>query len=205
VTGTTGTGTGGGDLAAPRPRLTVLAGPSGVGKSSVLAELRRLGADFYYSVSVTTRVPRPGEVDGEDYHFVDDTTFDHMIADGELLEHAEYAGNRYGTPRGPVTAALAAGRPAVLEIEVQGARQVRTAMPEALLVLLKPPTWEVLVDRLTGRGTEDPVVVERRLAAAREELAAADEFDEVLVNADVRATARDLLTLVVESRLPHRA
>jgi guanylate kinase len=182
-----------------RPRLTVLAGPSGVGKSSVLEELRTLGTEVYYSVSVTTRKPRPGEVDGEHYHFVDQVEYDRMVADGELLEHAEYAGNCYGTPRRPVEAALERGTPAILEIEVQGARQVRRAMPEALLVLLKPPTWEVLVARLTGRGTEDPAVVAHRLKVAQEELAAEAEFDVVLVNSDVRTVARDLLTLVVGS------
>jgi guanylate kinase len=179
------------------PRLTVVSGPSGVGKSSVVAELRRLHPDLYFSVSVTTRSPRPGEVDGAHYHFVERAAFDRMVEAGELLEHAEYAGNCYGTPRGPVLDALAAGRPAVLEIELQGARQVRAAMPEAQLVMLMPPSWETLVARLTGRGTEPETVVARRLDVAKRELAAAEEFDEVVVNADVKTAAAELLTLVL--------
>ncbi|WP_199444208.1 guanylate kinase [Umezawaea beigongshangensis] len=190
-------GTTAGSGVRARPRLTVLSGPSGVGKSSVLAELRAQQPDVYFSVSVTTREPRPGEVDGVHYHFVDRRTFQRMVEDGALLEHAEFAGNRYGTPAAPVEAALAAGRPALLEIELQGARQVRLAMPEAQLVMLAPPSWEDLVGRLTGRGTEDPAVVAARLEIAREELAAEEEFDEVVVNADVRSAAADLLTLVV--------
>jgi guanylate kinase len=186
-----------------RPRLNVVSGPSGVGKSSVLAELAKLQPDLYFSVSVTTRSPRPGEVDGAHYHFVDRETFDKMARTGELLEYAEYAGNFYGTPREPVERALAQGRSAILEIELQGARQVKSTMPECRLIMLVPPSWDVLVDRLTGRGTEHPDVVDRRLAAARRELDAAGEFDAIVVNADVRAAARELLTLVAESPLYH--
>jgi guanylate kinase len=198
VTGT-GLGVGGGEIVV-RPRLIVVAGPSGVGKTSVLTELRRRYPDFYFSVSVTTRPPRPGEIDGSHYHFVDNATFDRMIADNELLEHAEYAGNRYGTPRRPVEQAVDQGKPALLEIEVQGARQVRAAWPSAFMVMIQPPSWEVLVERLTGRGTENPEVVERRLAAAKDELSASDEFDAVIVNADVNAAAGQLLTLIAETR-----
>nr|WP_020672680.1 guanylate kinase [Amycolatopsis nigrescens] len=177
-------------------RLTVVSGPSGVGKSSVVGELRRLEPDIYFSVSVTTRAPRPGEIDGVHYHFVDRPAFDKLVADGELLEYAEFAGNCYGTPRGPVEAAIAAGRPAVLEIELQGARQVRAAMPEARLVMLMPPSWDELVGRLTGRGTEHEGAVRARLAEAERELAAAGEFDARVVNADLRTAAEQLLNLI---------
>ncbi|MEU6642965.1 guanylate kinase [Saccharomonospora sp. NPDC046836] len=179
-----------------RHRLTVVSGPSGVGKSSVVAELRRLCPDIYFSVSVTTRTPRPGEVDGEHYHFIERDTFEAMVTKGELLEHAEFAGNSYGTPRAPVEAALRSGRPAVLEIELQGARQVRAAMPDAQLVMLLPPSWGELVGRLTGRGTEADDAVQARLTEAQRELAAAAEFDAQVVNADVQTAARELLSLV---------
>ncbi|GAA4848413.1 guanylate kinase [Saccharopolyspora rosea] len=181
------------------PRLTVVSGPSGVGKSSVLGEVRRQAPEVYFSVSATTRPPRPGEVDGVHYRFVTTAEFERMIAAGEMLEHARYAGNYYGTPRRPVEEALAAGRPALLEIELQGARQVRRAMPEAQLVILLPPSWEVLVERLTGRGTEDPEVVRRRLETAREELAAREEFDAAVVNDDVQVATRELLGLILGS------
>ncbi|MCI2423930.1 guanylate kinase [Saccharopolyspora sp. K220] len=179
------------------PRLTVVSGPSGVGKSSVLNEVGRRAPEIYFSVSVTTRAPRAGEINGVHYHFIDTAEFERMIAAGEMLEYAHYAGNLYGTPRKPVEDALAAGRPAVLEIELQGARQVRRAMPEAQLVMLLPPSWEVLVDRLTGRGTEDPEIVQARLATAREELAAEAEFDATVINADVQAATSELLRLII--------
>ena len=152
--------------------------------------------DIFFSVSVTTRAPRPGEVDGAHYHFIDRAMFDKMAAAGELLEHAEFAGNCYGTPREPVERALAEGRFAVLEIELQGARQVRAAMPEARLVMLMPPSWDELVGRLTGRGTEEEAAVKARLAEAERELAAAGEFDVRVVNADVRGAAEQLLDLI---------
>lgn len=179
-----------------RRRLTVVSGPSGVGKSSVVTQVRLLRPEIYFSVSVTTRPPRPGEVEGEHYHFVDRATFAKLAEAGELLEHAEFAGNCYGTPRAPVERALEQGRPAVLEIELQGARQVRAAMPDARLVMLVPPSWEELVGRLTGRGTEQRSAVEARLAEAERELAAAGEFDARVVNADVRVAAQRLLELM---------
>jgi guanylate kinase len=155
-----------------------------------------LRPEIFFSVSVTTRPSRPGEVDGVHYHFIDLDTFDKMVEAGELLEHARFAGNCYGTPREPVERALAEGRHAVLEIELQGARQVRAAMPAARLVMLMPPSWEELVGRLTGRGTEHDAAVEARLAEAERELAAAGEFDARVVNADVRDAAERLLDLM---------
>jgi guanylate kinase len=178
-------------------RLTVLAGPTAVGKGSVAAYVRQHHPDVWISVSATTRRPRPGEVDGVHYHFVDDARFDAMIDQQQLLEWAVVHGAaRYGTPRGPVTEILEAGRPALLEIDLQGARQVRAAMPEAFFVFLAPPTWDELVRRLVGRGTEDEAERERRLGTAREELAAEPEFDVTIVNTEIPAAAEELVALM---------
>jgi guanylate kinase len=179
-----------------------LAGPSGVGKSSLVHRLRDLYPDLWFSVSATTRARRPGEVDGVDYHFVSDAEFDRMIANGELLEWAEIHGgtHRSGTPRAPIERRLADGLPALLELDLQGARAVKAAVPDALLVFITPPSWDMLVDRLVGRGTEPPEVVARRLETAKQELAARDEFDVEILNDDVQRAAEDLLTLIVGSR-----
>lgn len=185
-----------------RARLTVLSGPSGVGKGTVVAEVRRLFPHVWVSVSCTTRKPRPGESDGVQYHFVTDAQFDELIASGELLEYATFAGNRYGTPRKPVDQHLAAGRPTVLEIELQGARQIRESMPEAQFVLLAPPSMTELRDRLVGRRTEGLPDLEARLARAEIELAAADEFDSVIINDDVARAAGELVRLIESASTP---
>ncbi|MFI9362099.1 guanylate kinase [Kitasatospora sp. NPDC053057] len=179
-----------------RPRLTVLSGPSGVGKSTVVAHMRKMHPEVWLSVSATTRHPRPGEKNGVQYHFVDSDEFDKLVANGELLEWAEFAGNRYGTPRAAVLEKLERGEPVLLEIDLQGARQVRESMPEAQLVFLAPPSWDELVRRLTGRGTESQDVIERRLEAAKVELAAEPEFDTTLVNTSVEQVAAELLALL---------
>lgn len=180
-----------------RGRLTVLAGPTAVGKGTVAAYVRAHHPEVWISVSATTRRPRPGEVHGRHYWFVSDEEFDRLVADGELLEWAVvHQRARYGTPRRPVEEALAAGRPALLEIDLQGARQVRRSMPEALFVFLKPPSWEELVRRLVGRGTETEEERTRRLETAREELAAEKEFDVTVVNTDVHQAAEELVALM---------
>lgn len=183
------------DVIAP---LVVVSGPSGVGKSTVVRAALAAEPRIWLSVSATTRAARPGEVDGREYFFVSDEQFDGLIATGGLLEWAQFAGNRYGTPAAAVDEHRRAGQPVLLEIEVQGARQVRRAVPGALLVFLTPPSWEVLTARLVGRGTESDDAVARRLQAARDELAAADEFDAVLVNADVGECARELVALAAD-------
>jgi guanylate kinase len=180
-----------------RSRLVVLAGRTAVGKGPVAAEVRRNHPDVWISVSATTRAPRPGEENGVHYWFVSDEEFDRMIDEDDLLEWAVvHQAARYGTPRQPVNLALASGRPAMLEIDLQGARQVRETMPDALFVFLEPPSWEELVRRLVGRGTEGEAERERRLATARDELAAQPEFDASIVNREVHAAAEELVALM---------
>ena len=184
-------------------RLVVLAGPTAVGKGTVSTFIRDNYPDVLLSISATTRAPRPGEVDGQHYYFVSDAEFDRMIEAGEFLEHAVvHNASRYGTPRPPIDAALAAGRSVLLEIDLQGARSVREAMPEALLVFLLPPSWEELVRRLTGRGTEDTAEQTRRLETARVELGAQDEFDVKVVNRDVGRAAQEVVELLAVPGAP---
>lgn len=181
----------------------MLSGPSGVGKSTVLGAVRSLHPGLWYSVSATTRAMRPGEADGVNYHFVSEERFRDLIRSGRLLEHARFAGHWYGTPRDPVEERLAAGEDVLLEIEVQGARQVRAAPglgAEAVLIFLAPPSVDELVKRLVGRGTEDRATIQARLAAARDELAAESEFDHTVVNTNVGAAAAGLVQLMTGSR-----
>lgn len=161
-----------------------------------MAGLRTKRPDIWLSVSVTTRSPRPGEVEGREYHFVSDDVFDQMVRRGELLEWATFAGKRYGTPKAPVAERIAAGVPSLLEIDIEGARQARRAVPAALLVFLAPPSWDELVRRLTGRGTESQEVIARRLAVARTEIEAGREFDITLVNTSVEDVCMQLVRLM---------
>ena len=181
-------------------RLVVITGPSGVGKGTLIRHLLARIPELELAVSATTRPPRPGEADGEHYWFLSDEEFDRRLAVGDFLEHAEYSGRRYGTLRSELEARLAAGRPVVLEIEVQGARQVREALPDALQVFIAPPSADALRARLVGRGTDAPEQVERRLAVAARELEAQREFGEVVVN-DRLEEAVDALEGVVRRAL----
>lgn len=179
-----------------RSRLLVLAGPTAVGKGTVAAHIRENHPEIHLSVSATTRAPRPGEVDGVHYYFVDDAEFDRLIAEGQLLEYAVvHNRSRYGTPRAPIDAALADGKTVLLEIDLQGARQVRAAEPSATLIFLLPPSWDELVQRLVGRGTEDAEERARRLRTAKVELAAQNEFDHLIVNETVAAAADEVVEL----------
>ena len=187
----------------PRSRLVVLAGPTAVGKGTVAACVRQNHPDIWISVSVTTRRPRPGEVDGLHYQFVDDAEFDRLVAEDGLLEWAVvHRSARYGTPRAPVEEHLASGQFALLEIDLQGARQVRERMPEALMVFLAPPSQSELERRLVGRGTEDAEERARRLETAREEMAAEAEFDVTIVNTDVETACKALVDLVRSGNQP---
>jgi guanylate kinase len=180
----------------PAGRLFVITGPSGVGKGTLIARLLERAPDLELSVSATTRPPRPGERDGVEYHFMSEEEFERLAREGQLLEHATYSGHRYGTPRSEVEPRLAAGTSVVLEIEVQGTRQVRDAMPEAVQVFIAPPSPDALRERLEGRATDRPEEIERRLEAAREELAARSEFGHVIVNDDLDRATDALVRLV---------
>jgi guanylate kinase len=175
-------------------KLIVLSGPGGVGKSTVAKKLREVD-DFWVSVSATTRKPRSNEIDGHDYFFVSDEEFSRMINEDEFLEWAEFAGNRYGTPREKVEQALLLGRNVLLEIEIAGAKQVKSHLPQSVLVFLEPPTWEELVARLVARGTDSPDRRAERLQLAQEELAAASFFDVVLINDQVDSVVGKLIEL----------
>lgn len=181
----------------PAGRLTILSGPTAVGKGTVMARLRVDHPDVWISVSATTRPPRPGEVDGVHYLFLSEAEFDELVATDALLEWAVVHGcHRYGTPRAPVDAALAIGRPALVEVDLQGARQIRRRCPDAKFVFLAPPDRDELVRRLVGRGTEDAAEQERRLQTAEGELAAVDEFDHVVVNGEIAQAVADLVGLL---------
>ncbi|ARU46226.1 guanylate kinase [Corynebacterium silvaticum] len=183
----------------PKGRLVVLAGPSAVGKSTVVHRLREEVPNLYFSVSMTTRAPRPGEVDGVDYFFVTPEEFQYRIDGGDMLEWAEIHGGlqRSGTPAGPVEDALSAGRPVLVEVDLVGARNVAALKPDAETVFLAPPSWEVLVDRLTGRGTEPEDVIKRRLETARQELASQDEFKHVVTNDKVNETVAEIRDILL--------
>ena len=190
---------GRGPDSASRATVLVLSGPSAVGKSTVVRCLRERVPALYFSVSVTPRAPRPGEIDGVDYTFVTAAQFQQLIDDGALLEWADIHGglHRSGTPAAPVRAATAAGRPVLIEVDLAGARAVKKALPEATSVFLAPPSWEVLESRLTGRGTETPEVIARRLETAKAELAAQGDFDRVVVNSQLESACAELVSLLV--------
>ena len=187
-----------------RGQLIAVAGPSGVGKSTVVRRVVELRPEVWLSVSATTRDPRPGEQNGIDYLFLKTEAFDQLQTSNGLLESAEYGGNRYGTPREPVEAHLVAGDDVLLEIDVQGVRQVQEALSGASAVFIAPPSWEALKNRLVARGTEDEDSLLRRLAVAEREMSAQPEFDSVLINADVDETATRLLRWIDQLHEIHR-
>ncbi|WP_142059293.1 MULTISPECIES: guanylate kinase [unclassified Pseudarthrobacter] len=189
-----------------KPGLTVLAGPTAVGKGTVSTFIRDNYPEVWLSVSATTRAPRPGEIDGVHYFFKSKEEFERLVADGELLEWAVVHGqNTYGTLKSTVNQAIAEGRSVLLEIDLQGARQVKAAVPDAQFVFLAPPTWDEMVRRLVGRGTETPEEQQRRLETAKLELAAEPEFDHTVINDDVRRAADELVSLMGLTPHPHGA
>lgn len=187
-----------------RGALFVVTGASGTGKTTLVHEALRVVPDIAWSVSMTTRAPRAGEVDGRDYHFVDRAAFDAAVADGQLLEHAEVYGNGYGTPRAPVEAALDSGRSVLLEIDAQGAAQVRAALPEAVLIFVLPPSVDAIEARLRARSTDSEAIIQRRVADAKLQLNAAGAFDYLVVNEDLDS-AHDQFQAVLVAELRRRA
>ena len=182
-----------------RGQLFVISGPSGAGKSTVVSKAMEQRDDLCFSVSVTTRAPRTGEVDGRDYFFITQERYDEMVRDGELLEHARYVSNSYGTPRRYVEEKLAAGINVALDIEIQGARQVREKMPDTVMIFVTPPSMAELRRRLSGRGTETPENVEARIRRAQQELVEAESYDYLIINDDLdRATAEFMAILTAE-------
>lgn len=181
--------------------LIIVSGPAGSGKGTVVSRVREK-APFEFSVSATTRAPRPGELDGVHYHFIDKTAFEEKIAAGDMLEHAEYVGNYYGTPKAPVEQTLAEGKDIILDIEVQGALQVKEKMPDAVMIFILPPDAVTLEARLRGRGTETEEVIAKRMAKARTELALFDRYDYVVVNREngVDAAAEEILSILRAER-----
>jgi guanylate kinase len=183
-------------------KLIVLTGPSGAGKGTLLKALLEKHPELYVSISATTRSPRPGEVNGQHYFFLDRAQFARMVEAGEFLEWAEFAGNCYGTPRQPVVAQIAVGKTVILEIELEGARQVRESFPEAYRIFIMPPSFETLEQRLRGRGTESDEVVARRMRRAKDEIAAASEFDVRIVNDDLEQALSELVAIVLPTTAP---
>lgn len=180
--------------------LVVLSGPSGVGKNTVLNEVLPIVPDLVYSVSVTTRAARDGEVDGQSYYFVSDDEFERMRKDGELLEWAEFVGRKYGTPRGYIVEQLAQGHTVIMDIDIQGAAQIRAALPEAVSVFLMPPSFDELHRRIHGRGLDSESAIARRLSSAKAELQAVNEYDYVIVNDDVKKAAWQLQAIIAAER-----
>lgn len=176
----------------PLGRLIVLTGPSGVGKGTLMRSLLQCHPELYYSVSVTTRSPRPGEIDGKNYYFINRNKFEQLVAQGEFLEWAEFAGNYYGTPREAVLNQIRAGKTVVLEIELDGARQIRTSFPSALSIFILPPSFEELEQRIRGRGQDSSEAIARRLQSAQKEIQAADEFDIQIVNDDLETALQQI-------------
>lgn len=180
--------------------LVVLSGPSGVGKNTLLNAVLPVVPNLHYSVSVTTRAPRPGEVHGRDYFFVTDEEFDQLVREDRLLEWAEFVGRRYGTPRDYIETCLAEGLTVIMDIDIQGARQIREKMPEAILVFLWPPSLEELSRRIHGRGQDSEAAISQRLSWARQELEAVTDYDYVIVNDDLEKAAAELRSIVLAER-----